>query len=155
VHTPAVTSSIRSGELPAHALLARYRADGAFIDCWIADLPRPVTHADYVEAFYTAPLFGVERRLLTWFASKPSTVAQARLLADARADAFAAWTVEARAAEQLLLCDFTRRTRAWLMVEPLADRAGTRLCFGSAVMSLRDAAGVGGTMGMACHELSL
>jgi hypothetical protein len=106
-----VTSSIRSGELPAHALLARYRADGAFTDCWVADLPRPVTHADYVEAFYTTPLFGVERRLLAWFASKPSTVAQARLLA----------------AEQLLLCDVTRRTHSWLMVEPLADGAGRRL----------------------------
>lgn len=154
MHTRTVTSPIRPGELPAHALLARYRADGAFTDCWIADLPRPVTHADYVEAFYTTPLFGVERRLLAWLASKPSTLAQARLLAESRAEAFAAWMVEARAADQLLLCDFTRRTRSWLMVEPLADGAGTRLYFGSAVVPLRDAAGVGGSMGMAFHALS-
>jgi hypothetical protein len=154
VHTRAVTSPIRPGELPAHALLARYRADGAFTDCWIADLSRPVTHADYVEAFYTTPLFGVERRLLAWFASKPSTAAQARLLAECRAETFAAWTVEARAADQLLLCDFTRRTRSWLMVEPLADGAGTRLYFGSAVVPRRDATGVGGSMGVAFHALS-
>jgi hypothetical protein len=149
-----VTSPIRPGELPAHALLARYRADGAFTDCWIADLSRPVTHADYVDAFYTTALFGVERRLLAWFASKPSTAAQARLLAESRAEAFAAWTVEARAADQLLLCDFTRRTRSWLMVEPFADGAGTRLYFGSAVVPRRDATGVGGSMGMVFHALS-
>ena len=149
-----MTSPIRPGELPAHALLARYRADGAFTDCWIADLSRPVTHADYVDAFYTTALFGVERRLLAWFASKPSTAAQARLLAESRAEAFAAWTVEARAADQLLLCDFTRRTRSWLMVEPLADGVGTRLYFGSAVVPRRDATGVGGSMGVAFHALS-
>ena len=149
-----VTISIRPGELPAHALLARYRDIGGFTDCWIADLPGPVTHADYVEAFYSTTLFGIERRLLAWFASKPSTVADARRLADARSDTFAAWTVEARAADQLLLCDFTRRTRSWLMVEPLADGVGTRLYFGSAVVPRRAATGVGGSMGAAFHALS-
>ena len=150
----AVTTSIRPGELPAHALLARYRDIGGFTDCWIADLPGPVTHADYVEAFYSTTLFGIERRLLAWFASKPSTVADARRLADARSDTFAAWTVEARAADQLLLCDFTRRTRSWLMVEPLADGVGKRLYFGSAVVPRRAATGVGGSMGVAFHALS-
>jgi hypothetical protein len=154
VDNRGVTTSIRPGELPAHALLARYRDTGGFTDCWIADLPRAASHAEYVEAFYTTALFGIERRLLAWFASKPSTAADARLLADARSDRFAAWTVEARAADQLLLCDFTRRTRSWLMVEPLPDGVGTRLYFGSAVVPRRDATGVGGSMGMAFHALS-
>jgi hypothetical protein len=154
VDNRGVTTSIRPGELPAHALLARYRDTGGFTDCWIADLSRPVTHAEYVEAFYTTALFGIERRLLAWFASKPSTAADARLLADARSDRFAAWTVEARAADQLLLCDFTRRTRSWLMVEPFPDGVGTRLYFGSAVVPRRDATGVGGSMGVAFHALS-
>ena len=149
-----VTISIRPGELPAHALLARYRDIGGFTDCWIADLPGPVTHADYVEAFYSTTLFGIERQLLAWFASKPSTVADARRLSEARSDTFAAWTVEARTADQLLLCDFTRRTRSWLMVEPLADGVGTRLYFGSAVVPRRTATGVGGSMGVAFHALS-
>jgi hypothetical protein len=148
---------IRPGVLPAHALLARYRDVGGFTDCWVTDLSRPVTHADYVEAFYTTTLFGIERRLLAWFASSPSSPADARLLADARSDAFAAWTVEARATDQLLLQDFTRRTRSWLMVEPLADDRGTRLYFGSAVVP-RHRGQHGeqghGSMGIAFHALS-
>ena len=152
-----MTTSIRPGVLPDHALLARYRDVGGFTDCWIADLPRPVTQADYVEAFYTTTLFGIERRLLAWFASSPSSPADARLLADARSDAFAAWTVEARAADQLLLRDFTRRTRSWLMVEPLADDRGTRLYFGSAVLPRhrgQDGGQGHGSMGIAFHALS-
>jgi hypothetical protein len=148
---------IRPGVLPAHALLARYRDVGGFTDCWVTDLSRPVTHADYVEAFYTTTLFGIERRLLAWFASSPSSPADARLLADARSDAFAAWTVEARATDQLLLRDFTRRTRSWLMVEPLADDRGTRLYFGSAVLPRHrgeDGERGHGSMGIAFHALS-
>jgi hypothetical protein len=154
VHTRAVTPSIRPGELPADALLARYRDDGGFTDCWITDLPRPVTHADFVEAFYTTPLFGIERRLLGWVAARPSTDAQARLLADARADAFSAWTVEARAADQLLLRDLTGRTRSWLMVAPLEGAAGTRLYFGSAVLARHDARSGRASLGAAFHALS-
>jgi hypothetical protein len=157
VDNHAVTTSIRPGVLPDHALLARYRDVGGFTDCWVADLPRPVTQADYVEAFYTTTLFGIERRLLAWFASSPSSPADARLLADARSDAFAAWTVEARAADQLLLRDFTRRTRSWLMVEPLADDRGTRLYFGSAVLPRhrgQNGEQGHGSMGIAFHALS-
>jgi len=149
-----VTSSIRPGELPPHALLARYRGDGAFTDCWITELPRTVTAADHVEAFYTSRLFAIERRLLAWFASKPSTAGQARLLGDGRADAFAAWTVEARTPDQLLLRDITGRTRSWLMAEPLGSGAGTRLYFGSAVLARRDAATGAVSLGAAFHALS-
>jgi hypothetical protein len=39
----------------------------------------------------------------------------------------------------LLMCDYLRRTRSWLMVEPL--EAGTRLYFGSVVVPVRDASG--------------
>jgi len=149
-----VTSSVRPGELPPHALLTRYRGNGGFTDCWIAELPRTVSHADYVEAFFTSRLFAIERRLLAWFASKPSTAGQARRLADARQDAFAAWTVEARTADQLLLRDFTGRTRSWLMVAPLEAGPGTRLYFGSAVLARHDPATGTLSMGTTFHALS-
>jgi hypothetical protein len=95
-----------------------------------------VTHADYVAAFYTGALFKVERRLLAWFVARPSTDVQARQLADGTLDAFAAWTVEARATDQLLMCDFQGRTRSWLMVAPVdgSPTPCTRLYFGSAVV---------------------
>ncbi|HET9483682.1 MAG TPA: hypothetical protein VFO79_06985, partial [Xanthomonadales bacterium] len=58
--------------------------------------------------------------------------AQAAALASGRADAFAAWSVEGRTDDQLLLCDLHGRTRSWLMSAPLDG--GTRLYFGSAVV---------------------
>lgn len=51
-------------------------------------------------------------------------------------DSFAAWTVEARARNQVLLRDFTGRTCSWLMVADADPGPGTRLYFGSVVFAL-------------------
>ncbi len=96
-------------------------------------MAKPVTHAEYVEAFYTTAVFKAERLLLKWFASRPSTDSQAGDLARGSLDAFAAWTVEGRSPGQLLLADVTGRTRSWLMTASNAD-GSTRLYFGSAVV---------------------
>jgi hypothetical protein len=111
-----------------------YSQLGAYTDCYAIDVGKSITHRQYVEAFYTTPLFKFERLLLTWLVSKPSTDAQARELASAERSTFAAWSVEARSEDQLLLSDFKGRTRSWLMVEPVQDEKSTttRLYFGSA-----------------------
>ena len=98
----------------------------------MTEIPASISHAQFVNAFYTTPLFKLERFILTWTVSKPSTDAQAKQLADGLTDNFAAWTVEARTEDQLLMCDFMSRTRSWLMTVPL-ERC-TRLYFGSAVV---------------------
>ena len=126
-------------ELPSHALLARYaRGDGTYVDCYTTTVPRTVTHADYVRAFYTGFVFRLERWLLAAFAKRPSTDADVDALVAGTREKFAAWDVEARAPDQLLLRDFTGRTRSWLMVERAGDDA-TRLYFGSAVVAVVDA----------------
>lgn len=51
---------------------------------------------------------------------------------------FAAWSVEARAPDPVLLCDFQGRTRSWLMTVSAADNQATRLYFGSAVVPTVD-----------------
>jgi hypothetical protein len=130
---------VRACPLPAVALTQAYLETGAYTDCYVTDLPRAVTHAEYVEAFYTTALFKLERVLLRLVVSRPSTDAEARALARGERDAFAAWTVEARAPDQVLLCDFTGRTRSWLMVSPAGVPGGTRLYFGSVVVPERDA----------------
>jgi hypothetical protein len=81
-------------------------------------------------------VFKVERLLLAWFVARPATDQQAEALATGRLDAFAAWTVEDRSDNQLLLCDFQNRTRSWLMTAPIDvdGSPGTRLYFGSAVV---------------------
>jgi len=124
--------SIESRSLPHDALLSRYQYDGAYTDCYSTDIPISVSHAQYVTAFYTTFVFKLERFMLNWTVSKPSTDAQAKQLAEGSNDSFAAWTVEARTKNQLLMCDFQSRTRSWLMVTPL--ERGTRLFFGSAIV---------------------
>ncbi len=129
-------------ELPPMALLHRSREAGAYVDCFSTTVAGHCSHARFVEAFYTTPLFKLERLILRWALAKPSTDAQAQQLALGSANRFAAWSVEARDADQLLLVDFSGRTKSWLMTAP--DAAGTRLYFGSAVMPRKRAA-VGGT----------
>jgi aromatic ring-cleaving dioxygenase len=128
-------SSVRTAAIPARALLRRYVDSGAYADCYVVEVAAGVAQGEYVAAFYTTPLFKVERWLLRWLVARPSTDAEARLLSEGARDTFAAWRVEDRTADQLLLGDFTGRTKSWLMVEPLPDGGRrTRLYFGSAVI---------------------
>ena len=130
-------TAVRPTELPAQALLRRYLRDGHYADCYAVDLPVAVSQADFIEAFYTTPLFKLERAVLAAAAGKPSTYDEARALARGERDAFAAWTVEDRSDTQLLLADFMGRTRSWLMAE--ADgHGGACLHFGSAIVPKRD-----------------
>jgi len=119
-------------------LLCAYRNEGAFTDCYVTEIARTVSQAEYVQAFYTTTLFKVERTILKWAVSKPSTDEDASLLAEAKVDTFAAWFVEARRDDQLLLSDYRGRTRSWLMSELLigSNRESTRLYFGSAVIPM-------------------
>jgi hypothetical protein len=131
---------IQRRELPEDALLRRYLRGGAYADCYVTEIARPVTHAEYVAAFYTTPVFKLERLLLAWLVARPSTDAQVQGLASGTLDTFAAWNVEARADDQMLLCDFRGRTRSWLMIDEIQVNGapGTRLYFGSAVVPVTD-----------------
>jgi hypothetical protein len=142
-------ASIQSCPLPDEALLARYTRGGAYTDCYSTEVARSVSHAEYVETFYTGAVFKLERLLLAWFVSKPSTDAQARELALGALSTFSAWKVEDRAVDQLLMCDLAGRTRSWLMVEPLRSGTSpaTRLYFGSAVVPAHDKASGQPTLG--------
>ncbi|WP_374564676.1 hypothetical protein [Ideonella sp.] len=146
---------IHACELPANALLRRYLDEGAYADCYRIDVAGNVSQPEFVEAFYTTAVFKLERRLLAWFASRPSTDQQARDLAHERRNSFAAWNVEARVNGQLLMADMHQRTRSWLMCVPApAGAAGsTRLYFGSAVVPLGGARSGKPRMGFAFRAL--
>jgi hypothetical protein len=128
--------SIEARPLPDGALLQVYASRGAFTDCYATDIGFPVTNAQYVAAFYTTPIFRLERLILAWALSRPSTDAQAVQLANGLTETFSAWRVEDRREDQLLMSDVRGRTRSWFMVSPV--HAGidvhTRLYFGSAVL---------------------
>jgi hypothetical protein len=127
----------RPHSLPDDAILAAYRAQGAYTDCFVLNVPGTISHSRFVEAFYTSRLFKVERAIISALVFKPSTDEQASELAAGTRDQFAAWTVERRSENQLLLCDYQGRTRSWLMVTPneTSGAASTRLWFGTAVVS--------------------
>ncbi len=119
--------------------MGEYRQSG-YADCFCVDIATMVSQEEFVKAFYTTPLFKVERLILKWAVSRPSTDDQATKLAAGTADAFAAWRVEKRNDSQLLLCDFTGRTRSWLMASSRVGQSGfgTRLYFGSAVVPVKN-----------------
>ena len=125
--------SIEPSPLPAQALLARYADGSGYSDCFTTALARAVTLDAFIENFYTSRLFKLERAILATLFACPSTDAEAAELAAGERERFAAWTVEARAGDQILLCDLRARTRSWLMVESLSA-PGTRLFFGSAIV---------------------
>lgn len=124
---------------PTDAFLRRYLRDGAYVDCYMTDVPHGVRQADYVAAFYTTGLFKVERMILK-AVGRPSLDGEAEQLGHGSRDHFAAWHVEERGDRQLLLRDYTGNTRSWLMSEPTQDNDGprTRLYFGSAVVHRTD-----------------
>jgi hypothetical protein len=130
---------IKSCSVPDDALLNNYLGEGTYTDCYVTEIHGAVSQTRFVTAFYTTPVFKLERFILKIAVSKPSTDAQAKQLAAGSIDAFAAWNVEARSDNQLLMSDFHRRTRSWLMVVPVAGTNGTctRLYFGSAVVPVK------------------
>lgn len=128
--------------LPDIALLQRYAArPECYTDCYCTEVAGIVDFPTFVSAFYTTPLFKLERLILRVAVKRPSTDDDARALARDDSDQFAAWTVEARAENQLLLCDMAGATRSWLMAEPLGG--ATLLYFGSAVVPRDGAQGMG------------
>jgi hypothetical protein len=147
--------SVQACDLPEAALLRKYQLNGAFTDCYFIDVPREVSHAEYVETFYTTTAFKVERHILAWLAAKPSSDRQAKKLATGEGDQFAAWSVEGRSANQLLLCDFMGKTRSWLMCEAIKSGPSThtRLYFGSAVVPKRKSTSEKMKLGFAFHAL--
>ena len=134
--------------VPAGSFLEAYARRGAFTDCYAATVPGSVSLPAFVLAFYTTPLFKLERWLLARALNIPSTDEQAHHLAAAATERFSAWKVEHRSGDEILMD--AGQTRSWLSVQPQAGgEASTTLLFGSAVVPLRP----GGRFGLAFHAL--
>ena len=128
---------ITKSELPADAFLCSYAGiEGCYTDCYSTEIDRNIDLPEFVSTFYVTWLFKLERFILKYAVSKPSTDNEAHEVSNGQADAFAAWTVEQRAENQLLMCDFAGQTRSWFMAAPISgkEKLATRLYFGSAVV---------------------
>ncbi len=154
-HNPPMLT-VQPCEVPMNSFLRPYKDGSGYADCYFAQVPGMITQAAFIEAFYTSPLFKIERALLQVLASKPATDADAKALASGSATRFSAWRVEAQSPTELLLADFTGRTRSWLMATPAPltnDAPSTLLYFGSAVVPLASQGGQAPRMGWGFHAL--
>jgi hypothetical protein len=135
--------TIEQEAVPSDSLLKTYRGGarpehwGLQGDCFAVVVDAPITLSDFVFAFYTSPVFRVERGILRLLAGAPSTDAGARGVAEGSATTFAIWRVGERTATQLLMCDRFEKTRSWFQVAPM-EGGGTLLRFGSAVAGSRN-----------------
>ncbi|MEP6884214.1 MAG: hypothetical protein ABJC66_05640 [Gammaproteobacteria bacterium] len=130
--------SIVRDSVPGDSLLKTHRGAahperwGNYGDCFSVGVDGAVSLADFVFAFYTSPLFRVERLILQILAGAPASDGDALALAQGSAKTFSVWYTGERTATQLLMCDRYERTRSWFQVVPLAG-GRTLLQFGSAV----------------------
>lgn len=123
----------RAVAVPGDALLHRYVQDGrSYTDCFEVMHPMGASLEQFIAAFYTTWLFRCERLVLMAATRRRIRDADAQALAQG-AERFAVWTVEERAAGQILLADASGHTRSWLAVAP-KEGGVTRLLFGSAVV---------------------
>lgn len=130
---PTRMPKVQTAELPAGALIEPYSASGAYTDCYMSSVASQASLAEFMVAFYTTPIFKLERWLLARVLRFPSTDQEAQLLAQGHVNRFSAWHVESRQPDQVILA--AGRTRSWLMVsQGPAGCGATTLFFGSAVV---------------------
>ncbi len=129
-------ASVMKCDLPDKSLLKQYATQtNSYADCFTVDIPDQTSLERYIYAFYTTPLFKLERFVLKYAASTPSTDQDAKALAAHKANNFALWRLVGRTDTEILLN--AGRTSSWLRVEP--QEQGTRLYFGTAVTSKTNA----------------
>jgi len=88
--------SIEKRPVPVNTSLHKYAIEGVYADCFLTEIPGRVSFPDFLFAFYTTPLFRLERLILKLAVSKASTDLEARQVADGASEHFAAWNVEDR-----------------------------------------------------------
>ena len=131
-----IMSRITKSEVPSGALSVVYLKQGAFVDCYYIDIPKKVSLSEYIMAFYTSPLFKVERMILSIATIRFALDGEALELSLGKSEKYSIWTVECRQFNQIILRDFTNKTRSWLMVQEssVGGADNTRLFFGSVVV---------------------
>lgn len=129
-------SSVQKCAVPQGSLLAKYTQDGSYADAYRVELPGRITLPIFIKAFYTTWLFKVEALILKYTVERPSNDMEAQELAVSSRTKFAAWDVEGRTENELLMCDMLARRRSWFMVTHENER--TQLYFGSAVVPVKN-----------------
>lgn len=121
-------------ENPVGSLIAEQaQLAGYYTDCFSIHLDQSVTLPEFINAFYTTPLFRLERLLLSLTVKGRMKDADVTALSRGESDRLAIWQVEARKECEILLS--AGSTKSWLMVAPQEGGGDdTQLFFGSVVV---------------------
>lgn len=126
---------VKTNPLPAECLITKYaEKPGYYTDSYVLDVPGYVELKTFIYAFYTSWLFKCERFILKWLVRKPSKDDDITDLMNGETEKFAAWDLEAKTEDELLMCDFVGKTRSWFKVEFSPSENQTRLMFGTVVV---------------------
>ena len=135
----ASMTRITAPPLPPQSLLARIRGPECYRDAFRASVAGEVSLGELVTAFFSSRAFLAERMALHLI-GRGADHADIAALAAGRTERFAAWQMEAREENELLMHDFLDQTCCWLAVShgaggPLPEpRPGTTdIWFGTAV----------------------
>lgn len=128
--------SVQKCAVPQGSLLATYTQGGSYVDAYRTELPGHISLSTFIKAFYTNWIFKIEAFILKYTVKRPSNDVEAQELANGTRTKFAAWDMEGRTENELLMCDMLARTRSWFMVTHENER--TQLYFGSAVVPVKD-----------------
>ena len=125
--------SIQMGEIPAQGLLGRYNlVEHAYTDCFKTQIDQSVSFEKYAHAFFTSPVFKLERVLIALTTGKKTTEKSVDDLISGQSNDFAVWQVEDRTDNQILMKVGDGQIRTWLMSEQ--DEGHTNMYFGSAIL---------------------
>ncbi|MEL6648775.1 MAG: hypothetical protein AAFQ05_13995 [Pseudomonadota bacterium] len=124
--------------LPQDSLLhACATRPGSYTDCFEAAVPTDGTpdraFERFVFLFFDSWLFRVERMILRFAGKAPKAGTDPIALARGEVAHFAAWTVDARRAQELLMSVHHTPIRTWLSVAKDGDQM--RLRFGTALLA--------------------
>lgn len=140
--------SIQMGEIPDQGLLGRYNlVKHAYTDCFKTEVDQSVSFEKYARAFFSSPVFKLERIIIALTTGKKTTERSVDELISGQSDDFAVWQVEDRTDNQLLLKVGDGQIRTWLMSEQKDD--STMMYFGSAILPLNE----NGDKGFLFHAL--
>ena len=121
-------------EMPLHAgtfIAEQAELTGYYTDCYGIELGHAITLPEFINAFYTTPLFRLERLILALTPKGRMKDADVTALSSGESDNMSVWKVEGRRDSEILLS--AGRTKSWLMVVPSPN--GSLLFFGSVVVS--------------------
>jgi hypothetical protein len=115
-------TQVTASELPPESLLARLRGPECYRDAFRASVAGDVSLGELITAFFSSRVFLTERMALHLI-GRGAGHRDIAALAAGRTERFAAWEVEAREENELLMHDFLDKTCCWLAVSSRREDA--------------------------------